>query len=208
MRHITWLGLLVGATAVGGTAYKSVGPDGTVIFSDRPMPNAEEVRLPEPSTYTPPDFPTKRPEETKVGGRESTNTHQVARIVAPADDSTAFAAEGGLDVDVLLDPPLMNEHTMSYIMDGRELATGIRANQIRITDIDRGTHHLQVEIRDQTGKVVTHSQSVKFHYRQPSILDPLRRGRPPPGQPQTPGESRPPTSTEPNPVPTPPRRVP
>jgi len=38
MRHITWLGLLVGATAVGGTAYKSVGPDGTVIFSDRPMP--------------------------------------------------------------------------------------------------------------------------------------------------------------------------
>jgi len=56
-----------------------------------------------------------------------------------------------VDIDVLLDPDLMEGHTLSYIIDGKEMAKGLRANRVRITDLDRGTHHLEVAVRDEAG---------------------------------------------------------
>jgi hypothetical protein len=174
MRHVVWLGLLLSAAAAGGTAYKSIGPDGSVIYTDRPMPNAQEVRLPEPSVYTAPAMPA-------AGGAPAFGAEPVAaelytaiRITAPPDDGTLFAAQGGVDVDVLLEPSLMEGHTLSYVVDGKEVAKGLRSERIRITDLDRGTHHLEVAVRDEGGSLVGRSARITFHLRQSSLFDPLR----------------------------------
>lgn len=37
--------------------YRSLGEDGTVVYSDRPTPGAESVDLPPPSSFTPPPMP-------------------------------------------------------------------------------------------------------------------------------------------------------
>jgi hypothetical protein len=174
MRHITWLGLLVGATAVGGTAYKSVGPDGTVVFSDRPTPSSQELRLPEPSTYAPPALPARPNAPAFVGEQPQAQVYDAIRVTAPPHDGTVFASQGGVDIDVMLDPSLMEGHTLSYIVDGKEMAKGLRANRIRITDLDRGTHHLEVAVRDASGSVVGRSARITFHLRQSSLNDPLR----------------------------------
>lgn len=174
MRHIASVGLLVTATAVGGAAYKSIGPDGSVIYSDRPTPNAEEVRLPEPSTYAPPALPAG--EGPPAVGEEpmSRDLYEAVRIVAPPNDGTLFAALGGVDIDVTLQPDLMEGHTLSYIVDGKELAKGLRTNRVRVTDLERGTHHLEVVVRDEGGSIVGRSARITFHLRQSSLLEPSR----------------------------------
>jgi hypothetical protein len=174
MRHIAWSGLLLAAAAAGGTAYRSVGPDGTVIFSDRPSPNAEEVRLPAPSSYPPPALPARGEAPAFADQPLAAALYDTVRITAPPDGATVFAAQGGVDVDVSLDPSLMEGHTLTYVVDGKEMAKGLRTDRIRITDLDRGTHHLEVAVRDEAGGIVGRSQRVTFHLRQSSLNDPLR----------------------------------
>jgi hypothetical protein len=174
MRHIAWSGLLLAAAAAGGTAYRSVGPDGTVIFSDRPSPNSEEVRLPAPSSYPPPALPARGEAPAFADQPLAAALYDTVRITAPPDGATVFAAQGGVDVDVSLDPSLMEGHTLTYVVDGKEMAKGLRTDRIRITDLDRGTHHLEVAVRDEAGGIVGRSQRVTFHLRQSSLNDPLR----------------------------------
>jgi hypothetical protein len=174
MRHLAWSGLLLAAAAAGGTAYRSVGPDGTVIFSDRPSPNAEEVRLPAPSSYPPPALPARGEAPAFADQPLAAALYDSVRITAPPDDATVFAAQGGVDVDVSLDPSLMEGHTLTYVVDGKEVAKGLRADRIRITDLDRGTHHLEVAVRDEAGGIVGRSQRITFHLRQSSLNDPQR----------------------------------
>lgn len=174
MRHSAWLALLLSVAAVGGTAYRSVGPDGTVTYTDRPAPNAEEVRLPEPSVFTPPALPASGTAPAFGAEPLAADLYTTVRITTPPDGGTLFAAQGGVDVDVLLEPSLMEGHTLSYIVDGKEMAKGLRANRIRITDLDRGAHHLEVAVRDESGGIVGRSGRITFHLRQSSLNDPLR----------------------------------
>jgi len=166
MRHITWLGLLVGATAVGGTAYKSVGPDGTVIFSDRRMPNAEEVRLPQPSTYAPPALPALPAGSSAPASAPapvSGGEYSGFAITVPKNEETLHNRDRSVDVDLSLDPALLEGHSFTLLLDGAELAKGLRTNRMRLTDVERGPHQLEATIYDASGQEVLRSQPIRFY---------------------------------------------
>ena len=183
MRHAAWLSLVVCATAAAGTVYKSVGPDGAVIYTDRPGKNAEELKLPDPSTYPPPTLPAAGNAPPFAAESAGGAVYESVRVTAPPNEGTAFAAQGGVDVDVVLQPALMEGHTLTYVVDGKEVAKGLRTDRVRVTDLDRGTHHLEVAVRDEGGRLVARSQRVTFHVRQSSVLDPLREDKEKPEQP-------------------------
>lgn len=174
MKQLAWLGLFLSAAALGGTAYKSIGPDGSVTYTDRPMPNAEALQLREPSTYAPPALRATTTAPAFGAEPVETELYTTIRITAPAADATLFAAQGGVDIDVLLEPSLLEGHTLSFVIDGKEMAKGLRSDRVRITDLDRGTHHLEVAVRDESGRVVGRSDRITFHLRQSSLNDPLR----------------------------------
>ncbi len=138
MNRLPWLVLAfaVCVPAAADLAYKIVGPDGSVVYTDRPVPGARPVQIPKPSTYVPP---------------------------------------GGVDIDVLLKPELLEGHTLTYTIDGKEIAKGLRTNRVRVTDLERGTHHLEVVVRDDGGAVVGRSPRVTFHVRRPTVMDGQRR---------------------------------
>lgn len=197
MRHAAWLSLLVCAAAAAGTAYKSIGPDGSVVYTDRPAPNAQELRLPEPSTYAPPDLPASRSAPAFQPEPVAGSAYQSVRITAPPNEGTVFAAQGGVDVDVALEPALVDGHTLTYVVDGKEVAKGLRTERVRVTDLDRGTHHVEVAVRDEAGRLVSMSDRITFHLRQPSINDPLRPDDE--AQPEQPIEPPPPSYRPPEP---------
>jgi hypothetical protein len=163
MRHLAWLGLLVAATVCGGPAYKSIGPDGTVTYSDRPAPNAEEVRLPEPSTYSAPTLPQSggrpAPPVAPVSGGEYSNF----AIVAPKNEETLHNRDRWVDVDLSLDPGLLEGDSFTLILDGAQLAKGLRTKQIRLTDVERGTHQLEASILDASGQEILRSAPIRFY---------------------------------------------
>ena len=176
MNRLPWLALAfaVCVPAAADLAYKIVGPDGSVVYTDRPVPGARPVQIPKPSTYVPPDLPaTTRlapPPEPVV-----TDVYTDIRIATPEPDGTVNVVEGGVDIDVLLKPELLEGHTLTYTIDGKEIAKGLRTNRVRVTDLDRGTHHLEVVVRDDGGAVVGRSPRVTFHVRRPTVTDGQRR---------------------------------
>ncbi len=174
MRHAAWLTLVACATAAAGTVYKSIGPDGAVVYTDRPAPNAEELRLPEPSSYAPPALPAGGAAPAFQAEPVVGAVYRSVRITAPPNEGTVFAAQGGVDVDVALEPGLLEGHTLTYVVDGKEVAKGLRTDRVRLTDLDRGTHHVEVAVRDEGGRLAAVSDRITFHLRQSSINDPLR----------------------------------
>lgn len=153
-------------------AYKIVGADGAIVYTDRPVAGAVEIRIPKPSSYAPRELPVTRlsPEPEPV----VRDVYTVVHIIKPEPEATIQAGEEGVDVDVRLDPPLQEGHTLTYAVDGKEIAKGLRTDRVRITDLDRGTHHVDVTVRDEGGVLVGRSDRVTVHVRRPSINDPLR----------------------------------
>lgn len=175
MRSIACVAVLVAlpAAAVAELAYKIIGVDGAVIYTDRPVPGAVEIKIPKPSSYAPRELPVSlQPPEPEPVVRDA---YEDIRITKPEQDATVHLGEGGVDVDVLLEPPLQEGHTLTYAVDGKEAATGLRTTRVSITDLDRGTHHVDVSVRDEGGALVGRSPQVAFHVRRPSVNDPLRR---------------------------------
>jgi len=163
MRHLAWLALIVAAAVAGGTAYKSIGPDGTVIYTDRPTPNAEQVRLPEPSTYTPPPLPAGGPSPVSGGEPVSTGEYSSFTIVAPKNEETLHNRDRTVDVDLSLEPPLGENHTFGVTLDGAELAKGLRTPRMRLTDLQRGPHQLEASVYDADGKEIERTRAIRFY---------------------------------------------
>jgi hypothetical protein len=178
MRSLACLALLSVAAGVGAaTAYKSVGPGGSVIYSDRPEPGSEAIRIPEPSSYAPRATPVAAPESPPA--LAPTDVYSAIRISKPEADATVHAGASGVDVDVdvLLEPALREGDTLTYSVDGKETAKGLTTNRVRVTDLERGTHHLEVTVRDESGALVGRSPRVTFHVRRPSVNDLHRRDK-------------------------------
>ena len=163
MKQIVWVGLILSTAAAGGTAYKSIGPDGTVNFSDRPMPNAEEVRLPEPSTYAPPALPQGAGLPLSSAPPVSGGEYSGFAITAPKNEETLHNRDRWVDIDLSLDPGLLEGDTFTLILDGAELAKGLRTNQMRLTDVERGPHQLEATIYDAAGQEVLRSRPIRFY---------------------------------------------
>jgi hypothetical protein len=163
MRHVAWLGLLVAATVLGGPAYKSIGPDGTVTYSDRPMPNAEEVRLPEPSSYAPPALPQSGGRAASPAAPVSGGEYSNFAVVTPKNEETLHNRDRWVDVDLSLDPGLLEGDSFTLILDGAQLAKGLRTKQIRLTDVQRGPHQLEASILDASGQEVLRTAPIRFY---------------------------------------------
>jgi hypothetical protein len=163
MRHLAWLGLIACTVAAGATAYKSVGPDGKVTYTDRPTPNAKEVALPEPSTYAPPALPAGAGAPISGGGALSSGEYRGFAIAAPKNEETLHNRDRTVDVDLSLDPALQEGHTLSLVLDGAEIAKGLRKAQIRLTDVERGPHRLEAAIYAGDGREIERSPPIRFY---------------------------------------------
>jgi hypothetical protein len=148
------------------TVYKVKNPDGSISYSDVPQDNAEVMQV-EP-VPTVPAVPVDRsgysatPEPADSGP-----AYTQFNIVAPANDQAFQSPEGSVDVRVLLEPSLQGSHSLEYWLDGALYQTS-EAHALQLSDIDRGTHTLQVKIVDGTGQVID-NRSATFTVHRPII---------------------------------------
>jgi hypothetical protein len=146
--------------------YKWVDEEGNVVFSDRPRDGAEEVKLPEVSTYTPAPLPV--PEEPAPAQGEAPGYPQLT-IEEPAADATIWDAQGNVPVQLTLKPELDTTagHKIRITIDGVKQAQESTNPRFVLTNVARGTHTLQVSVIDADGKVLTSSDPVTFHLHRP-----------------------------------------
>lgn len=152
--------------------YKWQAPDGSIIFSDEPPPGgAQQVPVEPVQTYTPPPTPSPSagaPKPAAAAPAQDTKapvSYKRFAIALPANDEGVRSNNGEVMVQVDIEPGLDSEngHQVVVLLDGKVVAGPSPSTSFTLAAVERGTHTLAAEIRDQSGKSVKRSSSISFH---------------------------------------------
>lgn len=174
MRNLCLILLLVFALPVAADdkIYKKVNPDGSVEYSDQPSEGAEAMSpkgAPVIKFKKSPDInfesPTRR-------DRDDSAPYEVA-VTSPANDESIRNNAGNITLQGNVTPGLRSGHRLRWILDGEPLDE--RGAAVSLSNVDRGTHTVKLEVVDGDGEVLAASSSVTFHL--------LRHSRIPPANP-------------------------
>lgn len=171
-RLLLILGSLCLATTVLATTYVRVEKDGTKTYSDRPIPGGVPVELEQPQTYSsppPPEIAPNLPVDQQLLAQMDDFTYSGCGVT-PENDET-FTNPENVPVSVSLAPGLRPGDTMTLSIDGKVVGTNILTYVMN--PVYRGSHTIQVTVKDQFGRVLCSSSST-FHVMRPSLNMPRR----------------------------------
>lgn len=158
---------LLAASAVLAQAFRWVDEDGVVHYSDRPQPGAEEIVLPRANTTSVRRISPPEPSDQDGTEPEAPFRYEDLEIVSPAADETLWNIEGVLSVSLALSPGLKSGHRVRVYFDGE--ARFVTGTSFQVSEVHRGTHNLQAEVLDETGKLMIRSQPLQFHVQQSRV---------------------------------------
>lgn len=167
MKGLLFCLLLIALPAVADV-YSYVDAQGNQVFTDRPHSGAHKVQIsPSNSMAT----PTRKPVAKKapVVSASPLFHYQLLRILVPEPDATIRNMQGELIVSINSDPALQNGHQYRLLLDGKPFAEAGRSPVFPLTNIDRGTHQLAVEILDEAGRMLERTPSQDFHMQRISL---------------------------------------
>ena len=163
--------LLCAAGTAFAQAYKWTDENGVVHYSDRPQPGAEEFVLPEsrPATrIVPPRASAPRPDREEEPEEEPDTGYNRLDIVTPDAEETLWNIQGNLNVQLDLQPSLKRGHQIRVYFDGEPRM--VSGPNFTLTEVYRGSHNLQVEVVDATGRLQIRSTPIRFYVQQTSIV--------------------------------------
>lgn len=153
--------------------YKARGADGSLIFSDKPIPGGERLHIKDIPTVSMPkahkggaiSYPIKSP------GLQSSSIARYEKLLikSPANDSTLDNQTGELTVELSLTPPLQTNHKFKLILDNKPIDPPTAKSSFRLNNLDRGDHRLQGQVVDKDGLPVISSEVFTVHVHRPSI---------------------------------------
>lgn len=148
--------------------YKVVDENGNVTYTDqRPSNDAEPMELPElnvlDSRAAPANLPTD-PEESEVEPLRLT-------ISSPQNEENIFGT--GNTLSVSLESSIEIPRTAQIILYlNDEAQDPIRSLNYTFDFVPRGEHTLRAELQTPSGRVLAETETVTFHMRQASRLNP------------------------------------
>lgn len=168
------LSALSGTVASAAPAWTWVDADGTVHYSDRPVPGARQVEL----SGAQPIGTRVRDSAPRATGQVASGTaaaYQAIEIVSPADQETLWNIGTTLPVQVSFQPTLLPGHRYDVVLDGQRRNVNTVSPRVTLTDVFRGTHTVQVVVFDAQGTEVMRSETRTFFVQQTSTQNPNSR---------------------------------
>ncbi len=186
MRKLTWLAVCAAAfisPLYAKDLYRARGADGSIIFSDKPIPGGQiihvkdipTISLPKPNKGGAVSYPIK---SVSVQGGIARYSKLV--IASPTNDSTLENQSGELNVELNLSPGLQAGHKYRLVLDGKKIDPPTVKNVFKLNNLDRGDHKIQGEVVDKDGLPVIASEIVTIHVHRPSIEPKEAQETPPP----------------------------
>ena len=144
--------------------YTYTDAEGNRVFTDQPHKNAKRVEiLPSNNTTGSPPKRTVHQSAPPKAKPKAIFRYDLLRILVPEPDTTVRSAPGELIVTVTSDPALQPGHSYRLLVDGKPYAQAGRSPVFPLTNVDRGTHQLAVEILDEAGRVLEKTPNQPFH---------------------------------------------
>lgn len=157
---------LVLAAPTSAAVYKTVRPDGSVVYSDQPPKNAAQpLHLP-PLQMIPAESlaPATPPPEAAA------EVYQDLAIVLPENNGTIRDAIGQVPVQVALQPALLTKEgdIIVVYLDGQLAAQGSGTAFI-LNNVERGSHSLEAAVLSEKGQSLIRSSSITFFVHRPTL---------------------------------------
>ncbi|WP_263147033.1 DUF4124 domain-containing protein [Pseudomonas sp. RIT-PI-AD] len=149
--------------------YTYVDKDGNRVFTDRPSTgNAKRLQM-APSNAMPATAPYAPPVPAPI----LPPAYSLLRIIVPEPDATLTDGAGDLIVTATSEPGLLPGHSYRLQLDGKPAGSG-RSPVFPLSNLDRGTHTLAVEILDAEGRILERTPSQPVHVKRMSLTQKRR----------------------------------
>lgn len=178
---LTFIGLALPLSQASATIYKWVDEQGNVSYSDTPHAGAQQLDLPSQ---------TEMP-ETQIGEQPKTQSQEQSPVAdamiqyqislsAPLQEATIWTGNGDVEVQASVDPAPQSDMKYQFLVDGKPyLPQPQTSSYVTLTNVDRGTHELQVQLLNAQDKVIaTSNPPVKVYVHRPSLLNQPARQQP------------------------------
>ncbi len=168
--------VLYAQAVIAETVYKGVDKQGNVIYSDKPLPNGEQI------TVTPPppiEMPTVKETTTQT---QSTvvdpNLNYKLAIVSPLNHETFPHSTKDVEVKLSLTPELLPGDRINLIVNGKPYGEYTEGLSFILKEFPRGAYTISAVITSEKDpeKVKAQSDSITY-YQQRAIA----KQAPPPG---------------------------
>jgi hypothetical protein len=156
--------LLLIALPAAAEVYTYIDAQGNRAFTDQPPPgSAKRIQLsPGNRMSANPNATTSMPSAKKAKDKPLFH-YQMLRVLVPDPDATIHNTQGEMIVSVTSEPGLQRGHRYRLLLDGQPTADPGPSPVFALSNIDRGSHHLAVEILDEQGRMVERTPSQPFH---------------------------------------------
>ncbi|MHC8392311.1 DUF4124 domain-containing protein [Pseudomonas sp. LB3P93] len=151
------------ALPVTAEVFTYVDAHGNRVYTDQPGPgNAKRVPLATSNRMS--ANPTgARPVIAEQKNEERPLFHyDMLRVLVPEPDATVRSNAGELIVSVTNEPGLQRGHRYRLLLDGQPTAEPGLSPVFALSNIDRGSHNLSVEILDEQGRTVERTANQPF----------------------------------------------
>ena len=188
------------------TVYKTVGPDGKVVFSDTPPPGQKSEKVTIGPTNVQPiappqPIPTRRLspgdregyQRNREEGREEIQGPVNFMIVSPGNDATIPPGQRFIVLEVAMDPVPRDGYEFFAVIDGQRWGGTSSGSSLDISALERGTHTVQAVLLDAGGQAIAQTQTIQIHVKRPGgqVPDfPAQQAPQAPKAPQAPGYPR------------------
>jgi hypothetical protein len=161
------------ALPASAEVFTYVDAQGNRVFTDQPKPgNAKRVPL---STSNRMSAPGAAQANTATKPeKDPPFRYDMLRVLVPEPDATVRSTAGEVIVSVTSEPGLQPGHRYRLLLDGQSTAEPGPSPVFPLTNIDRGTHQLSVEILDEQGQTIERTANQPFHMQRMSLAQKRR----------------------------------
>jgi Domain of unknown function (DUF4124) len=179
---ILFISVIISVSSAHAAIYRSVDAQGNPVFSDQPSGDAQPLKLPPVTTYSPPPKPAAVTSGSTSVTLPPAPGYQQFAVVAPGQDQAFWDNAGDVEVRVSLQPALMAAagHRLVFYLDGVAGGAPVEDSSTVFHNVDRGQHTVSAAIIDATGQTVQTTEKVRFQLHRLSLNSPLRNNSPPP----------------------------
>ncbi|PPK35785.1 penicillin-binding protein [Pseudomonas laurylsulfatiphila] len=143
---------------------------GNRVFTDQPKPG-NATRVPQVNSNRMAANPTPAaPSNAEDSPEVQAPFHyDLLRILVPEPDATIRSNTGEIIVSATNEPALQPGHRYRLLLDGQPTAEPGLSPVFPLSNIDRGSHTLSVEILDEQGRIIERTASQPFHMQRTSL---------------------------------------
>ena len=159
--------VLLAQRGVADTIYKTLKSDGTVIYSDVPQKGSVVVTLGQVNGATVPALADPNAlNKGKVAVKPADTEYQI-RFLSPSQGETIRNNAGDVLVSFVISPEYPGKFEL--LLDNQVVNTKGKM-QLKLENVLRGEHHLEVNLRDKSGKIFASSGQQTFYLHKASAL--------------------------------------